>query len=151
STGAWAKLPTMGTKRSGVGVAAGDDPVTAGTFYVYALLGKSDAMTAVTSYEYLKVTTAPNGRQTAGAAWAAGASQSATGRWQLGVWTATSQVSSLITAPDTFIYLGGGELGNNTLSGKVEAGKVSAGGDLGMLDDTPKDFSSNQAGYGICA
>ena len=77
--------------------------------------------------------------------------QSATGRWQLGAWTATSAVSNKITAPDTFIFLGGGELANNTTTGKVEAGKITAGGDLGALDDTPKDFSSTAAGYGVCA
>jgi large repetitive protein len=151
STGAWLALPKLGAKRSGLAVAAGDDPITPGKFYVYALLGKSDAATASTSYDYLPVTIAPNGRQTVAAAWTAGAQQSATGRWQLGAWTATSAVSNKITAPDTFIFLGAGELANNTTTGKVEAGKISAGGDLGALDDTPKDFTSTSAGYGVCA
>jgi hypothetical protein len=151
STGAWLALPKLGAKRSGLAVAAGNDPVTPGKFYVYALLGKSAAATVNTSYDFLSVTTAPNGRQTVGAAWTAGAQQSLTGRWQLGAWTATSAVSSKITSPDTFIFLGGGELANNTTTGKVEAGKIAAGGDLGALDDTPKDFSSTSAGYGICA
>ncbi len=151
ATGAWLALPKLGTKRSGLAVAAGDDPVTPGKLYVYALLGKSAAATVNTSYDYLPVTVAPNGRQTVAAAWTAGAQQSATGRWQLGAWTATSAVSNKIVAPTTFIFLGGGELANNTTTGKVEAGKIAAGGDLGALDDTPKDFSSTSAGYGICA
>ena len=151
STGAWLAIPKLGTKRAGLAVAAGDDPVTPGTFYVYALLGKSDAATANTSYEFLPVTIAPNGRQTVAAAWTAGAQKSSTGRWQLGVWTATSAVSNNITAPDTFIFLGAGLLANNITTGKVEAGKIGAGGDLGVFDDTPKDFSSTNAGYGVCA
>ncbi|MEP7122114.1 MAG: kelch repeat-containing protein [Byssovorax sp.] len=151
STGAWLALPKLGAKRSGLAVAAGNDPVIPGKFYIYALLGKSAAATVNTSYDFLAVTTAPNGRQTVAAAWTAGAQQSITGRWQLGAWTATSAVSSKITAPDTFIYLGGGELANNTTTGKVEAGKIIAGGDLGALDDGPKDFSSTSAGYGVCA
>jgi hypothetical protein len=151
STGAWLALPKLGAKRSGLAVAAGDDPVTPGKFYVYALLGKSAAATVNTSYDYLPVTIAPNGRQSVAAAWTAGAQQSITGRWQLGAWTATSAVSNKITAPDTFIFLGGGELANNTTTGKVEAGKITAGGDLGALSDTPKDFSSTSAGYGVCA
>ena len=151
STGEWLALPKLGAKRSGLAVAAGNDPVTPGKFYVYALLGRSAAATVNTSYDYLPVTIAPNGRQTVAAAWTAGAQQSATGRWQLGAWAATSAVSSKITAPDTFIFLGGGELANNTTTGKVEAGKITAGGDLGLLDDTPKDFSSTSAGYGVCA
>jgi hypothetical protein len=151
STGAWLALPKLGTKRAGLAVAAGDDPATPGTFYVYALLGKSDAATANTSYEFLPVTIAPNGRQSVAAAWTAGAQQSSTGRWQLGAWTATSAVSNNITAPDTFIFLGAGSLANNTTTGKVEAGKISAGGDLGVFDDAPKDFSATNAGYGVCA
>jgi len=151
STGAWLALPNLGTKRSGLAVAAGDDPVTAGKFYVYALLGKSAAATVNTSYEFLPVTIAPNGRQTVAAAWTTGAQQTATGRWQLGAWAATSAVSNKILSPDTFIFLGAGELATTTTTGKVEAGKIAAGGDLGVLDDTPKDFSSNNAGYGVCA
>ncbi|MEO5727259.1 MAG: kelch repeat-containing protein, partial [Byssovorax sp.] len=151
STGAWLALPKLGTKRAGLAVAAGSDPATPGTFYVYALLGKSDAATANTSYELLPVTIAPNGRQTVAAAWTAGAQQSSTGRWQLGAWTATSAVSNQVSSPDTFIFLGAGLLANGTTTGKVEAVKISAGGDLGLFNDTPKDFSATNAGYGVCA
>jgi hypothetical protein len=151
STGRWLPLPQLATKRSGLAVTSGADPVTPNQLYVYALLGKSDAATAVGSYEYLPVTIAPNGRQTAAGAWIAGAQSSAVGRWQLGAWTATSAVSATISGTDTWIFLGGGLLGNNTLSGRVDAGKIAAGGDLGAIVDTPKDFSSTSAGYGICA
>jgi hypothetical protein len=150
STGAWAQLPALGTKRSGPAVAAGFDPADATKLYVYALLGKSAATTAVASYEYLPVTIAPNGRQSFGAAWTAGASSSAQARWQAGAWVVDKTVQSNY-APDTWIFLGGGLLGNNTLNSTVEAGKILAGGDLGALSNTPGDFSSNQAGYGVCA
>ena len=49
------------------------------------------------------------------------------------------------------MFLGGGLLANNSPTGKVEAGQVAAGGDLGAISDTPKDFSSTLAGYGVCA
>ncbi|HEX8113201.1 MAG TPA: hypothetical protein VF516_35970, partial [Kofleriaceae bacterium] len=33
----------------------------------------------------------------------------------------------------------------------VEAGQVTAGGQLASFDDSPKDMAANQAGYGVCA
>jgi hypothetical protein len=150
STGEWAQLPNLGTHRSGPAVAAGFDPADATKFYVYALLGKSGATTAVTSYEYLPVTIAPNGRQTVTAAWTAGASPSTQARWQLGAWVVDKTVQSNYS-PDTWIFFGGGLTGNDTLVNTVEAGKVLAGGDLGAISNTPGDFSSTQAGYGVCS
>jgi hypothetical protein len=149
STGEWLSLPTLGTKRSGPAVIAGNDPATPGKFYVYALFGKSAATTAVASYEYLSVTTAPNGRQTVAAAWTNGASASIQPRWQLGAWLVDKTVFAPYS-PDTWIFMGGGLDGNNVTVGKVEAGKILAGGDLGAINDTPKDFSSTSAGYGVC-
>jgi hypothetical protein len=49
------------------GVAWARDPMTPNVFYVYALLGRSSSTVANASYEYLTVTTASNGRETAGA------------------------------------------------------------------------------------
>jgi len=60
-------------------------------------------------------------------------------------------VSSTIPAPDTWVYAGGGLTAAGTAENHVEAGKVQSGGDLGVISDMPKDFSSNSAGYGICA
>ena len=72
-------------------------------------------------------------------------------RWQLGSWVVDSSVASFVPAGETWVFLGGGILANGADAGKVEAGKVLAGGDLGSVSDTPKDFSSGAAGYGVCA
>jgi hypothetical protein len=150
ATGAWAKLPNLATKRSGVGVAAAFDPSNPSKLYVYAAYGKTAATTATGTYEFLPVTLAANGRQTAAATWTAGTQTSATPRWQLGSWLVNNTVTSLAAA-DTWIYLGGGLNGSDVTTGKVEAGKVTAGGQLLSLDDTPKDFGVDSAGYGVCA
>jgi hypothetical protein len=150
ATGAWAKLPNLATKRSGAGVAAAFDPSNPAKLYVYAAYGKTAATTATGTYEFLPVTLAANGRQTAAATWTAGAQTSATPRWQLGTWLVNGSVTSLAAA-DSWIYLGGGLDGSDTTVGKVEAGKVTAGGQLASIDDGPKDFSSTSAGYGVCA
>jgi hypothetical protein len=152
SMGQWATLPNLGTARKGLAAAAAPDPVTAGKFYVYALLGEDTSATpvALTSYEYLPVTAQANGHQTV-STWTTGVSASSQGRWQLGAWVANSTVSSTIVAPSTYIYLGGGELANGAAANTVEAGLVAAGGDLGVLSTTPKSFSSSIAGYGVCA
>lgn len=159
STGQWTPLPNLGTKREGPGVAWARDPVTPNTFYVYALLGRSATATANTTYEYLTVTIGSNGHQTAGAAWTPGTLASAQGRWQLGAWTVDSTVSPAYPAATTYVFLGGGLTAAGTAANKVEAGLVTAGGQLAttsvtsptLLDDTPTDFSASAAGYGVCA
>jgi hypothetical protein len=151
STGKWAPMPAMAVARSGAAGASAFDPTTPGKFYFYALLGLNQANVAQASYEYLPVTILPNGHQTAAGAWTTGAQASATGRWQLNAWVADSNASATIPSPDTYVYLGGGLLANNAAAGIVEAGKVQPGGDLGALSNTPKDFTSTLAGYGVCS
>jgi hypothetical protein len=151
STGTWAALPDLGTKREGLAVTAARDPSASNTFYVYALLGRSSATTATASYELLPVTVAANGRQTVAAAWTPGTVQSAQARWQLGAWTVDSTVSSLYAAGTSFVFAGGGITAAGASAIKVEAGRVTAGGQLASFDDTPKDISADQAGYGVCA
>jgi hypothetical protein len=150
SMGQWKVLPAMATARKGAAGASGFDPGSASTFYVYAMLGLGAANNPLTGYEYLPVTIQPNGHQTVGT-WTAGSAGVAQGRWQLGAWVADSTVSSTIPAGTTYVYFGGGVDQNNAAANQVDAGKIAAGGDLGALNATPKDFSSNSAGYGVCA
>ncbi|MFT3772479.1 MAG: kelch repeat-containing protein [Minicystis sp.] len=150
STGRWAALPPMSTGRKGAAGATGPDPAAADTVYFYALLGLSPANAALKTYEYLPITVLPNGRQTVGT-WTTGASQVTQGRWQIGAWAADSTVSSTIPAGSTYVYIGGGLDAANGAANAVDAGLIAAGGDLGAISTTPKDFSSNSAGYGVCA
>lgn len=160
STGRWAALPDLGTARAGLGVTAAADPTTPGVFHVYALLGKNTDTTAVTSYEFLTVTAAANGRQTVAVAWTAGTLVSGQARWQVGAWTANSTVSPDYTGSTTAVFVGGGlPPSGNTPAQRVEAGLVTAGGQLAttvttsptLLDNTPADFGQIFAGYGVFA
>jgi hypothetical protein len=144
STGQWAQLPALATARKGAAGAIAPDPSDPGKLYFYAALGADTAGTGLTSYEYLPITVQPNGHQTA-AAWTTGAHAAAAGRWQLGAFVADRTVSTNVPAGSTFVYLGGG-VGSTS----VEAGLVSAGGDLGVLA-AEKSFGVTQAGYGVCA
>src|SRR5207247_1360728 len=56
-----------------------------------------------------------------------------------------------IATGSTYIYMGGGLDAASAAANAVDAGKIAAGGDLGTISATPKDFSSNSAGYGVCA
>jgi hypothetical protein len=150
STGAWLKLPNLGSKRSAPGVAWAWDPADATKFYVYAIMGNSAAATPTGSYEFLPVTVAANGRQSAAAAWTAGTTTNAAPRSEFGAFIVTSATTNLVTGADTWIYAGGGR-GATALSGAVDAAKVQAGGALGAWDTSPKDFSADSAGYGICS
>lgn len=150
SMGKWLVLPDMGTARKGPAGASGVDPVSATTYYVYALLGLDGANAESRSYDYLPVTVLSNGHQTVGNAWKAGANLVATGRWQAGAWTASSLVSSSITAPTNYVYVGGGITAANGAANAVDVGLVASGGDLGAFTSV-KAFPSNAAGYGVCA
>jgi hypothetical protein len=150
STGRWAALPPMSTARKGAAGAAGADPATSGKEYFYVGLGLNAAGAALTSYEFLPITTLPNGHHTVGA-WTAGSSGMTQGRWQLGAFLADSTVSSTIPAGTTYVYFGGGIDAAGAAANAVDAGKIAAGGDLGVISATPKDFSSSSAGYGVCA
>jgi hypothetical protein len=150
STGAWKVLPSMGSNRVGAASVVGADPATPGTFYVYALLGLNQAAIPLTSYEYLPINVALNGRQTVGT-WTTGVATSAAGRWQLGAWSVDAATAPTVSGTDVWVFLGGGVSATNTAVNKVEAGKIAAGGDLGTLSDTPTDFSTTHAGYGVLA
>jgi hypothetical protein len=96
-----------------------------------------------------------NGRQTIGSDWTTGAQHSAVGRWQHGAWAIDSVDSQFLSGSATYIYMGGGLLGDGTTrDGRVEAGVVTAGGELAAFadiagpTDTVKDFSSTRVGYG---
>jgi hypothetical protein len=150
TTGKWAALPAMTSTRKGAAGAAGFDPVSANQLYFYALLGLNQANTALTSYEYLTVTVQPNGHHTAGA-WKTGTSNVGQGRWQHGAFVGDHTVSSTIPAGSTYVYIGGGLDAASAAANAVDAGLIGAGGDLGAINATPKDFGSNSAGYGVCA
>lgn len=157
STSAWQALPNLGVNREGLAAAAAPDPGDPTKWYVYGLLGR-DGATAQDTYDYLPVTILANGHQTVAGAWTAGTEVSAQGRWQFGAWTVNSVISSDVNPGDTWIYLGAGMLANGTSqTGIVEAGLVSAGGELGAFADDPtagdvvKDFSSIRVGYGVAA
>lgn len=161
STSDWQALPSLNTAREGVAGAVAVDPSDASTWYVYALLGR-DGSTGHTTYEYLDVSTSANGRQAAGSAWTTGAEESAYGRWQHGAWTVDNVTASIVDPGDTYVYLGAGLAPTgNTRDDRVEAARVTAGGELsGMSADFPDDptasdivgdFSSTRVGYGTAA
>ena len=153
SLGKWAPLPPLSSARKGAAGAAAVDPAPppAGTqlFQFYALLGLGASGAVLTSYEHLPVTVLANGHQTVGS-WSTGSAPSTAGRWQLGAWVADATTSSTIPAGSTYLFLGGGFDASNVAVGKVEAGKVAAGGDLGTLSNQ-KSFTSSLAGYGVAA
>ncbi|MGC4116359.1 MAG: hypothetical protein QM765_17645 [Myxococcales bacterium] len=154
STGTWAALPDLGTARKGLGMTWGADPVTAGRFYVYALAGKTTATTTTASYEYLAIDVLPNGHHTVGASWTAGTNSISAGRWQIAAFRGDSTTATGIHGSDTYVWAGGGldAADRDTTAGakNFDAGKIAAGGDLGLFT-VVNGFSSGFAGYGSCA
>ena len=159
STGTWAALPSLGTAREGLGVAVAADPASPTTFHVYALLGRSSATVASATYEFLTIGVAANGRHSVAPAWTAGLLPSGQARWQIGAWTADRLGSPDYTGTTSYVFLGGGMTATGGIASRVDAGLVTAGGQLAttsvtaptILDDTPRDFGATIAGYGVCA
>ncbi len=153
STSAWQALPELDVARVGAVGATVRDPDDANQWHVYSLLGKDrggeTGGNVLGSYEFLTVTVLSNGRQTVAGSWTPGAS-AATPRWQAGAWVVDTAVQPLVGG-DTYVYLGGGRLANDRTEGAVEAGIVEPGGDLGVFDASPEDFTSVRSGYGVAA
>lgn len=130
STGAWATattgVPALATARQALGLAVGQDPATPGTWYLYALGGRTaGAGTEIASTERLQITVDPTtGVQTCAPAWVAGAPLSAA-RAELTGYSVTHTNAPLVPAGTTFIYAGMG-----TVAGVVNYAAVPAGGAL---------------------
>jgi len=154
STSSWQALPNLNAAREGAKGVVAADPADLDTWYVYSLLGRNGS-TGLTTYEYLPVTLLDNGRQTIGSAWTTGAEEAAVGRWQHGAWAIDSVDSQFVSGSDTYVYIGAGLLADGTTrDDRVEAGIVTAGGELGAFvddataGDVVKDFNSTRVGYG---
>lgn len=153
STGRWRALPSLGAAREGLALAWARDPVNPATAYVYAVGGRSNATTALTSYEYLPITIAAGGRQSVAAAWTAGGANAlSAARWQLGAWVADRSVSTTYPAATTYVFAGGGQSAAGAGVGTVEAAQVGAGGALAAWNDAGvQNFGVSASGYGTCA
>ncbi len=131
STGRWSVVATLGTARIGPAVTVVEDPVTAGTFYVYAAGGRGAAN--LTSIEIIPVTLGALHAETVGTVRTATGALSA-GRWQASAFGAVHDVASFITSAQPYVYVVGGFTnapGATAASSTVaNAFPVMAGGDL---------------------
>jgi hypothetical protein len=157
STSAWQVLPPLNTPRNQLRGVAAVDPDTAGTYYLYALLGKNSGSaadnmgSALTSYEYLAVSAQANGRQTVGT-WTQPGSGFGIGRFNHGVWLADANMSSNIAEGTQYIYVGGGRNGpmNGGLVGGTEVAAIGGDGSLSGFASAHA-MSTDRAGFGTAA
>ncbi len=159
STGRWHAIDSLNTARMGPAGALARSPTAAGTWHIYALLGKSggseDSGTALDSYEYLTVTVGADGRQSIDAAgWTVGGNVAIEPRWLPGAWVVNASVIPSL-ADDSYVYVGGGRTTpvniNNDRTGTVEVAQVNDDGSLAAFDGAPDDLSSDRAGFGWLA
>ena len=157
STSEWQALPMLNTARSQLRGVVANDPDTAGTFYLYALLGKDSGSdddgtgAALSSYEYMAVTMAANGRQTVDS-WTQPGAGFGAGRFNHGAWAADSLVSSNIPNGQAYIYVGGGRDGamNNDIVDGTEAAAIGTDGSLSGFVSA-NAISTNRTGFGMAA
>lgn len=154
STGAWMPLAKLNTGRAGAGVAVAPDPMTAGTYYLYALGGNSGtpaAPTALTSVEFLKITYVNGGaQQMTAAAWTTATQALLTARWLGPAFGATRAENSNIPMGQSYIYSGSGlrsNLATGTTDDPVYAAQIAVGGQPGVFTGTGTGGIRNP-GYG---
>jgi hypothetical protein len=143
STGAWKALAQLNTARAGAGVVAAPDPVTAGTYYLYALGGNSGSPSSVTlqsSVEFLTITLVNGGaQQNTSGTWTNATQALPAARWLGGALLGTRAQNSVIPANQTYLYAPGGfasNLATATLDKKVYYSLVAAGGQPGAFTDS---------------
>lgn len=154
STGVWEPLAQLNTARVGAGVAVAPDPVTAGTYYLYALGGNSGTPatpTALTSVEFLRITFVNGGaQQMTAATWTTATQSLLTARWLGPGFSGTRTENSNIPAGQTYLYSGSGlrsNLATGTTDDPVYASQIAAGGQPGAFAGTGTGGIRNP-GYG---
>lgn len=150
--GEWAVQPALNQAREGLALSLGPDPVAAGKWYLYALLGRGPASSLLTTYEILPITVNPDGTQTVAANWTFGGAGVSTGRWELAGFVVDRTVTNRLANPatDVWIYAGCGAnaAANGTVS-NFDAGRILAGGQL--TGWTVVKALTGAAGYGAAA
>jgi cysteine-rich repeat protein len=145
-------LPTLGTARTGHGVAVAADPGVAGRFYLYALSGRGSAG-LLSDYERLSIDVAADGSHAVGAAWQATTWTGLTARWHTKATVVDDAVSSF-TGGKTWIYLGPGftvtdPANASHVTDRLDPAEVGA---AGLLVVSPTQTTNRtRAGFGMVA
>ena len=136
--GQWYTVGTLTTARMGAAVTAAHG-ATANDWFLY-VLGGDDGTQAVATYEYMPITIAADGSQTAGTV-ATGGKTIGTARWKSSAWTVDSTVTAN-AGTYAWVYVGTGEntAGTNTVA-QTSVGEVNpATGELTSTATTTLDL-----------
>ena len=149
--GVWHKVGTLKQPLEGLGLGLGTDPANAGIAYLYAIAGRTTGSTLLKSYQYLGIT-----KSTGLPVLPAGPFEQVTdnllaaGRWQLGVFIVTENVTVRTAPGDTWLYAGSGLATGATIAKDVDAALVLAGGKLGTWKPV-QAIKPDFAGYAFAA
>jgi hypothetical protein len=138
AVGNWQAIASLNTPREGAGIAWGLDPMVPDLAYLYVLGGRSSATTAHNSYEYLAVALDPNSEnQLPAASWTQVTTNTiGTARWQLSAARASSRLSPVFPAGQSWVYAGSGRNAAGTsMVGDIRAAQVTAGGLLSTFQN----------------
>lgn len=149
SLGVWHALPgaALGTPRAAqatIAVPTG----TAGSYYLYAVGGRTTGDAVVGTGEVTTITVAGDGSQTV-AAWAPLTASINPARQQLVAFT-ISPADTPTAGTDTFLFFGSGRRGNGQVDNTVQAAARSATGDIAVFTDVsgPNPARVGSAGLG---
>ena len=145
--GEWSAMPSLSTPREGASVSWGIDPADSGMAYLY-VGGGYDGANALSSIEFLDIALVDEHDHDAGA-WTTSTSTLQNGRWLAAGYRTTSELHGSVAPGETWIYFGMGQTTAGGVSSNIEAGLVSAGGELGSFQSV--FGASNRAGYGAAA
>ena len=154
--GQWRALTSapLNSAREGFGIALAADPGQSSNpdlgsaFYIYAIGGRDDTGTVLSSYEYLPVSVNSPKSHTVGT-WTSGTIDLPSARWQLGAYVLNAQSSTSVPTGETWIYAGGGRGSGAAIVTEVSAVEVQTGGALDAGGwESVTGFTPGRAGYG---
>lgn len=151
--GRWKVMPPLPGARQAACVTTGADPSNPAMHYLYAA-GGTDGVAVKGEVYYLDVLDA-GASQTAGT-WKTATNALATPAQECGAWTVDSAFHTVVADDETWTYFGGGRTGltGTATTGKMYAGRITAGGNLGTwtVSSGPgviKDMVPERAGFGV--
>jgi len=150
STTQWQPLASLTTPRAAPGLARVADPNDPNLFYLHAVGGLADTVTAAPSIESLRVSIVGE-TQIVDGAWTTQATGLAPSRqrWQLGTWVANHDLIGDVPAGKVYLYAGGGISASGAAINDVDVFTVLPTGKLGARVSVSPFSGGGAAGYGV--
>lgn len=147
--GNWSQLPNMAAGRHSPFAAIGVDPVDSG-FATLVVAGGRDDIDARSDIQWLQITRNGPGDHDVQASFSTSTAVLTTPRYEGATFVADSTQHSVVPAPDTWLYFGGGRTTGGGLDGTFDAARIAPGGDITAFIEVDT-LPNTRAGYAFAS